>query len=178
MKFEININNIPDSFDRIAKELLLEHVISVNSIDFEITEIEFYFFNEAHHPDEYTHPHEMQAGMWRLHKQGIDITFDGTKKGEDGGILIRGLKLNDRYVNGPIKCLAWIFESMGNVQNENHIILKAKRLDNSKIIKTFRHLSNDNKKFHKAQYRYIKDFESVDLPQKIKNEINKDLHTL
>jgi hypothetical protein len=175
MKFEISINSIPDSFDRIAKELLLEHVILVNSIDFEITEIEFYFFNEEHHPDKYTHPHKMQAGMWRLHKQGIDITFDGTKKGEDGGILIRGLKLNDRYVNGPIKCLAWIFESMGNVQNENHIILKPKHLVDSKITKTFRHLPNkiQHKDFHQKKYRYIKDFDKVDLPQKIKNEIRE-----
>lgn len=173
MEFKVNINDIPGSFDRIAKELLQGQVISINSNNFEITEIEFYFFNENNHPDEYTHPHKLQAGMWRLHKQGIDITFDGTKKGEDGGILIRGLKLNDRYVNGPIKCLAWIFESMGNVQNENCLILKPKRLKHSKIIKTFRHLPNKNKKFHSEKYRYIKDFDKVNLPQKIKNEIRE-----
>jgi hypothetical protein len=173
MEFEINNSDIQVSFDRIAKELLLKHVISVNDLDFEITEIEFYFFNVEHHPDNYTHPHNMQAGSWRLHKQGIDITFDGTKEKEDGGILIRGLKSGDRYVNGPIKSLAWILESMGNVQNKNHIILKSKELVNSEIIKTFRHLPNkiQQKEFHLKKYRYLKELEKIDLTQKIKNEI-------
>jgi hypothetical protein len=64
---------------------------------------------------------------------------------------------------------------MGNVQNESHIVLKAKRLNDSEIIKTFRHLPNkiQHEDFHLEKYRYIKDFDKVDLPQKIKNEISK-----
>jgi hypothetical protein len=44
MNFNIDDNNIEQSFDAIAKELLNEHVLRVNDDEFEFTEIEFYYF--------------------------------------------------------------------------------------------------------------------------------------
>lgn len=180
MDFTVDYTNIPNSFDNIARQLLLSHVISINNTDIEITEIEFYFFKEGIHSDNYTHPHTRRVGQWRLHKQGIDITFDGTTKGQDGGILIRGIKIGDRYVNGPIKCLTILFEEMQDVSNKNYIVLKSKTLGNSEIIKTFRHLPNkiQYKDFHHKKYRYLKNFDSLSLSQKIKDSIKANFKTI
>lgn len=180
MDYKVDINNITSSFDSIAKKLLLGHVICINDDDIELTEIEFYFFHEKKHPYNYTHPHNRQAGQWRLHKQGIDITFDGATKGQDGGILIRGIKISNVFVNGPIKCLAAIFDKMNDVKKMNHIILKSKLLPDSEIIKTFRHLPNkiQYKDFHTQKYRYLKDFDKLAIPQKDKTKIRKDCQPL
>ena len=180
MNFIVDIDNITSSFDSIAKKLLLGHVICINDKDIELTEIEFYYFHEKKHPDNYTHPHNRQAGQWRLHKQGIDLTFDGTTKGQDGGILIRGIKMDNKFINGPIRCLAALFEAMQDAQEKNYFILNHKRLIDSEIIKTFRHLPNkvQYKDFHLKKYRYLKDFENLIIHTKDKNRIKSDYQTL
>jgi len=172
MDFHIDDNNIPKSFDNLARQLLLEHVISVNQTDIEMTEIEFYYFKEGIHEDNYTHPHKRPPGHWRLHKQGIDITFEGTVD-QDGGILIRGIKYEDRYINGPLKTLAYFMESMQNVFHQNHLCLRAKSLTETNIIKTHRHLPNkiQYKDFHLKKYRYLKSLEKLDLTRQSKEGI-------
>jgi hypothetical protein len=172
MNFNIDDNNIEQSFDAIAKELLNEHVLRVNDDEFEFTEIEFYYFMKGYHEDMYTHKHLRKAGEWRSHNQGLDITLEGNAE-QDGGILIRGLKNGERFINGPIKALGLIFESMGSIQNTSTIILMKKELGQRKIFKTFRHIPNkiQDKEFHFKKYRYIADFDHVDISIPIKNQI-------
>src|SRR5688572_17782985 len=101
INFEINNCEIEKSFDRIALELLRRKALIVNNKVFRFTEIEFYYFNEDYHKDQYTHPHKRESGEWRFHNQGIDITFESSEKC-DGGILIRGILIDSEYVNGPL----------------------------------------------------------------------------
>lgn len=175
MNFCIDDNNIEQSFDLIAKELLNEHVLRVNDHEFEFTEIEFYYYKEGVHKDMYTHKHLRKAGEWRSHNQGLDITLEGNAE-QDGGILIRGLKHGEKYINGPIKALGLIFESMGSVQNTSSMVLTGKNLGDKHIIKTFRHIPNkiQDKEYHFKKYRYITDLEQVDISIPIMNQIKND----
>ena len=98
MTLGIDDTKIEESFDKIATQLLLGYILKVNDWEMEITEIEFYFFRYGDHEDKYTHKHSMDEGMWRYHKQGLDITLQWSKE-QDGGILIRGVKDGDNYIN-------------------------------------------------------------------------------
>ena len=175
MDFKINPQSVEKSFDTIARLLLLSHAIKINSQIIEITEIEFYFFKEVLHPDKYTHPHDRNEGEWRLHNQGIDITFQSTKD-QDGGILIRGIKLNGEYINGPLKTLSLLFKSFGSVSSPATMELVSTPQQTKEIIKTFRHLPNkiEYSEFHNSKYRYLTNFDNLDIDQKIKNKIKEN----
>ena len=153
MELIIDQNNIEQSFERIANYLLLSSVICVNDIEVEITEIEFYYFKKDIHEDNYTHPHNRDAGEWRLHNQGIDITFEGNET-TDGGILIRGIKHGNEYINGPLKTLSYLFKLMGKVQAPGTFYLKEKVLNKTQLFKTFRHIPNkvQYEEFHLKNY--------------------------
>jgi hypothetical protein len=172
MNFSIDDNNIEQSFDSIAKELLTGHILRVNEHEFEFTEIEFYYYKKGVHEDSYSHKHLRKAGEWRSHSQGLDITLEGNGD-QNGGILIRGLKQNDTFVNGPLKAMRLIFESMGSATDTSTIALIKKELGDKPIIKTFRHIPNkiQDKIFHFKKYRYLTDFEQVDISIPIKNQI-------
>jgi len=175
MKFEIDNQNIPNSFDQIAQELLNRMSLCVNNDEFQLTEIEFYYFHPEHHPDEYTHSHKRNAGEWRFHNQGFDITFQGDEV-QDGGILIRGISINGEYVNGPINSLKRIFEAFGSVSNETTMVLKDCEFRNSQILKTFRHLPNKvtHQDFQLTRYRYLVDLDHLQIPSSIKEKIRND----
>ena len=175
MTFGIDDSNIEKSFDNLALQLLSGHILEVNEWELEITEIEFYYFKKGTHEDNYTHPHKRNAGEWRYHNQGIDITFQGNDE-QDGGILIRGIKVNNRYINGPLKTVRTIMECMGTVQNPATIQLKPKLHEGKEIIKTFRHLPNKIQyvDFHDKNYRYLVDLESLDIIDSIKEQIRNN----
>jgi len=180
MDFKIDDNQIQISFDKIARELLLNYVISVNNTDIEITDIEFYYFKKDIHEDMYTHDHKINrpAGQWRSHNQGIDITFEATDD-QDGGILIRGIRTSNHSIIGPLNSLHYIFEIMKGVFETNQLCLKRKNLPSSEIIKTFRHLPNKEKhEYRLAKYRYIKDIHQLELPEKLKSLILSDYEKL
>lgn len=175
MNFTIDDSNIEQSFNNIAKELMNENVIMVNDKAFEFTEIEFYFFKKGVHEDIYTHKHKRKAGEWRIHNQGLDITLEGNEE-QYGGILIRGLSNENTCINGPIKALGFLFESIGSVYNPSTLMLKSKDLEGKKIIKTFRHIPTkiQDKVYHYKKYRYIVELEKLDISIPIKNQIIND----
>lgn len=176
MEFKIDTHNIELSFKKIAENLLFSSVICINEAEIEITEIEFYYFKEGVNEDKYTHPHKREAGEWRLHNQGIDITFKGNET-EDGGILIRGIKHNDKYINGPLKTLNYIFEIMGKVHTTATIYLKEKELPRTQMYRTYRHIPNKVQyvDFHSKEYRFLKDFEYIDIEPKLKKLIEEKM---
>ena len=179
MNFTIDDSNIEQSFDAIAKELMNEHVIMVNNLEFELTEIEFYYYKTGVHEDIYTHRHLRKAGEWRSHNQGLDITLEGNEN-QDGGILIRGLKHNGKCINGPLKSLGLLFANMGSVNNPSTLVLKSKNIGDKQIIKTFRHIPNkiQDKAFHLKKYRYITDLDHLDISVPIKNQISSNFMEL
>lgn len=179
MNLTIDSQNIESSFDRIAKTLLLESGIKINGEVLNITEIEFYYYHDKSHPDKYTHEHNVPAGHWRSHNQGLDISL-GYSKNHDGGILIRGVKYGDEYINGPLKSVRKIFELFGESSLVSSISLEKRETENIEILKTFRHLPNkvEYVEFHKKQYRYITHFDNADIPNKLKDEMIKESNTL
>lgn len=169
-----NDGSIKASFDRIAKDIF-RSAIKVNYHLLRITEIEFYFWSDEHQ-DNTTHDHNRNAGEWRMHNQGIDITFqaEGDKKsGQVGGILIRGIydksieeeEEKKRYINGPRKVLFRIFELMGKVEEQSTLQLIPKHFENIPIHTTSRHGLKESAtkdyviddKYISKHYRYFTD---------------------
>lgn len=101
--------NYKSVFDKYAEDLMLGHFFKYEENKYNITEIEFYYFHKDHHPDPYSHTHKQQreCGTLYFHGSGFDITF-----GDDnsyGGILIRGIKDENKYYDGPILLIEKLF---------------------------------------------------------------------
>lgn len=118
--FSIDEANIDEGFQRIANDLLNNWVIKVEDALYRITEIEFYYRDEARkHDDSYVHGHKIQKqkGKWYFHGSGIDLTFgDGEAY---GGILIRAIcQVNEgkgKYCYGPLNCILEIFSNLSSI---------------------------------------------------------------
>jgi hypothetical protein len=78
------------SFDRIARDLILNGAISVNGYLFSFIDIEFYYHHE-NHPDGFTMEHNRPKGELEIHRYGIDLSLGKTGEDGYGGILICGL---------------------------------------------------------------------------------------
>jgi hypothetical protein len=169
MNLTIDNSKIQVSFDRIAQNLLMASVLCVNDVVFEITEIEFYYFYPVIHEDNYTHSHKYEAGKWRYHNQGLDITLLGNEI-QDGGILIRGLKLGSEYINGPLKVVQKIYETFGVCTDVNRLFLNESPSNGKKVFKSLRHLPNKiiYPEYHEAPYRYFTELEMLNIPDKEK----------
>lgn len=101
---QTNLQTIEQDFLRIANEILNAHILKVDSKEYRICNIEFYFYNDTNHRDENSHAlkysrakeRQLLLAKWYLHKisinpndkhKGIDFTFgDGINF---GGILIK-----------------------------------------------------------------------------------------
>lgn len=171
MNLNIDKENIEGSFDRIATDLLLQKALFVNGKEIRFTEIEFYYFDPVHQ-DKYTHEHLRKVGEWRFHNQGLDITFQGDET-TDGGILIRGILVDNKYINGPRKVVGKIFELFGKVSENSTIVLLDSSVRKTEIIKTFRHLPNkdNDPDFQNKPYRYLTDLDLCMIPKSIKAQI-------
>ncbi len=176
--------SIQNSFENIAKDILLNWQLRINEALFSFTEIEFYYFHKGIHEDNSTHEHKYDQGLWRFHSQGLDITFQWSEI-SDGGILIRGLKSDNKsekeYVNGPRRIVETIFRSFNPVTNiQQQFGLIRKKASESKVIfKTVRHgLSNtQDNAFKDEPYRYFTDIDDwenkhVSLFEKDKIKLN------
>ena len=136
---DTNCRNKDELFQEIAKELMCNHIIQKRECQYEIVEIEFYYYSQEHQ-DVITYPRKMEAGRWFFHPSGVDLTFaskgdirlkDG-KIGNDacfGGILIRGIqcKSNGEYIFGPLNCVYELwdnFDAFGTSEKEEYPILK------------------------------------------------------
>ncbi len=111
-------------FDAIAARLLHGARLRVAGAPYRLTEIEFYYFDEARHRDPFTHrnPIQREVGRWYFHRigesyrggsfKGVDLTFGG--HGTQGGVLIRGLERPDgALVDGPSLCVDHLVAACG-----------------------------------------------------------------
>jgi len=100
MDFTINTETyeaVVNSFERIARKLLLETIFIINNKEYQFVDIEFYF-NCPMHQDNCTHEHTKESGQFRPHQYGVDIALK-SENGGYGGILLKGLKdLNDNAI--------------------------------------------------------------------------------
>jgi len=121
-----SIQSLQSIFYDMAKELMNNYEFSIKNIFFELTEIEFYYFNESKHCDVFTHIHHLQKetnGILYVHESwgnygGIDITFGN---GDFyGGILIRGIKINSNFIAGPSKVRTELINTLKENINTYH----------------------------------------------------------
>ena len=160
---------VEEKFKEIAQELMNFYQIkSVSGEQFNIYEIEFYFFN-VNHKDPSVHRHNMSVGEWRVHYSGLDITFNGCTYKNDrckskkciecnesysfGGILIRSIGKFGEIIVGPLKVQTTLL-SGGKIIGANGISL-IKVENNGKIyepetstrcgVKNLKSFDNDKK---------------------------------
>jgi hypothetical protein len=111
--------HIEGQFGEAAEYLLGNCIIRCDSAEYQITELEFYYYSEIH-PDPFVHRHDNQLrmGVWYFHDVGQDLTFGDGKN--HGGILVRGIKSldNGEFADGPVKVYDKLF-------NEKHLSINA-----------------------------------------------------
>lgn len=173
MKLNLDIDRkssatITQSFDRIAKDLIENWQFNLQGTLYSFTEIEFYYFDRASHPDKYSHKHSYMVGKWRFHLQGLDISL-GYEKEEDtddfcsyGGILLRGIKSQTEYINGPKRILAHIFKALDSVDKiQKTFGLVEQKNSKVQIYKSVRKgLSERYPDYNTQKYRYFHSIES------------------
>lgn len=107
-KSKKNIKDLQYIFYVTAQQIMNQYTLKIDSIEFELTEIEFYYFDCENHSDIYVHQNELQKttrNFLYAHENswgnygGIDLTFGNGSY--YGGILIRGIKLDDNFIAGP-----------------------------------------------------------------------------
>lgn len=113
-------------FNEIASLLLNKSVLRVNGVIFHLVEIEFYLHSEEH-PDPYVHCHPIQKipNAIYFHRsaqtmnskykggtfKGMDLVFSDGK--EYFGVLIRSVRCEDTYINGPCCAVNEIIKTLG-----------------------------------------------------------------
>lgn len=118
MKIDLTIDRecIDKDFKRIASEIMNQWILKVESAEYRIAEIEFYFKSDFHE-DHYTHGHILQKemGRWYFHGSGVDLTFGS--KDMYGGILIRAIyKIKSKeFIYGPLKTVTELFSNLPSI---------------------------------------------------------------
>jgi hypothetical protein len=108
--FNHSAGNHFEQFNDLARLLINNYVIRKGNSQYQIHEIEFYYYGNDH-LDSFAHcsPAQKKVGRWYFHGSGADITF-----GNDtafGGILLRGVvkKGDPKIINGPYKVFDELF---------------------------------------------------------------------
>jgi len=88
---EAKKDGVEAGFKRLAEYLMNECVLEVNSEEYQLAEIEFYYYDKENHPDVFVHCSKCQKdnNLFYFHNAGVDITF-----GNDnyyGGVLLRSI---------------------------------------------------------------------------------------
>ena len=144
------VYEIQNIFYDSAKELMNNFTLKIDSLELELTEVEFYYFECQYHQDLYVHLDKLQkesSEYLYVHKKGkgrggIDLTFGNNEF--FGGILLRGIKDGDTFVFGPSKVREYISEK-----------LQMKDADHKKLQEYFEKLKKQiNISLHKPQKNY------------------------
>lgn len=172
--------NPTTSFERIAKCLFNNYCIENSNGQYAFTEIEFYYFNESHY-DIHCHNDRFQKenGTWYFHWSGIDITIGDNKS--TGGILIRGIKNEKDYFDGPLNVMKELLSGKINIlegslklklilklASTNETIYKSKRIG----LNLKKEEEKDEKYFDKP-YRFISNIENPAHKYKDKGIVQK-----
>jgi hypothetical protein len=171
------VENLQGLFYKISQDIISNYVLQINNLKIELKELEFYFLDNERHCDPYVHGNDLQKttnnflyvhNSWHR-RGGIDLTFGNGKY--FGGILIRGIKINDKFIQGPansrnqiIKNLDQHFNNYEELQkyfdqNKDKIgLLKNNNAKENKVIlcsTRFGLGAKECDKFKNALYRFI-----------------------
>ena len=107
--------NFDTEFERIADALFNRFAIRKGDRLYRFVEIEFYHNLTDPAPiDSITYPRTSAAGQFFFHQSGVDLTFLSHRSGSEprfGGILIRSIRHDDRFILGPYKVMDELFDS-------------------------------------------------------------------
>ncbi len=159
-------NLFADIAKSFAGNLINHRSIIINGIEAHFTDLEFYFFDPESHPDPFVHRHKLQneSNSWYMHTySNSDIIKKGTRKGIDlclgrensfWGILIRGLRIDKEYINGPSRVVDKILslikldfsntidasKKLGNAEDQNSLLFirKNNTPDNFQLLNAVR----------------------------------------
>lgn len=172
-------------FNNLANYLMNKCILKIGEIEYELMEIEFYFYNEKIHKDINTHCSESQkkSNTWYLHQLKNNLTFkSGNYKGLDitfgdensyGGILIRGIKSNNEIIAGPSNTVSKIMENLSfeindmqsfadlifeqNIYTNNSLkIIEKENINSSILFRSSRVGLVKSDDYSPCPYRYIK----------------------
>jgi hypothetical protein len=134
------IEELEIAFNKIAKSIFNDTILSINGLEYSIHEIEFYFSSDFYnHKDTYAHADKYKTdnvkrqghfGLWYFHRynsfdayskqkfRGMDITFGNNELGNFGGILIRKIKSldSDIVIEGIGRIVAEVLKSLNSVE--------------------------------------------------------------
>jgi len=151
----INASELEVFFYKASQELMNNFLLCITDNDIELCEIEFYYYAD-NHKDEKTLKHEKQKTVTQLffHEFGIDLTFGC--KNFYGGILIRGIKYNGKYIAGPENVKKYLQEKINDLENQS--INFKKNIFTDTILHSTRKMGNKtNQGFAKKLYRFAKE---------------------
>ena len=114
-----DIKRLQCLFYKISRDIMKNYVLQINDLKIELKELEFYLFDCEKHPDIYVHQNNIQkntSNFLYVHDSwgnygGIDLTFGNGKY--YGGILIRGIKLDNKYISGISVVKQYIINELG-----------------------------------------------------------------
>jgi hypothetical protein len=158
----IDVNQIDERFEEIAKLLFEACFIQKGDDRYEFLEIEFYYYTKGFE-DIIAYPRDVEAGKWFFHNSGVDISLESkcenincysNKRKPDndyfGGVLIRSLLKNEsEIITGPLKCNWALFDFFDAFQIETKnqpLIVKKNVNKNISILKTNRYIPMKDEK--------------------------------
>ncbi len=160
---EMQLNGVEKGFEKLAQYLMNECILNVNSNEYQLAEIEFYYCDKERHPDSFVHANEEQrtTNQFYFHGSGFDITFGNNDY--YGGILIRSVISKDEIINGPVS----VFNHFLHISNHAHrtfnfkMFLEEKKESDQNIIVTSSRVGlnikpqDNNNEYIFKPYRYI-----------------------
>lgn len=133
-----NTVEVEEGFVKAAKLILLDYKLVAGTTDFEVLELEFYFYQKNIHPDPYSHafqyPNRVVAkmsvtGSWYFHRfigiekythtrRGLDMTYGSGEHEAYGGILIRSVKreYDGLKISGPSNVVGYVLDAANDPQ--------------------------------------------------------------
>lgn len=138
-----NTIDVEKGFIKAARSLLLDYKLVAGNTDFEILELEFYFYRKDVHPDPYSHafqypnrviPKMSVTGSWYFHRfigidkythtrRGLDLTYGSGDLSAYGGLLIRSVKreIDGKLISGPSNVIGKVLEAVDNPKAIQHL---------------------------------------------------------
>jgi len=188
-----DIKKLQSLFYKTSKDVMKNYFLQINDLKIELKELEFYFFDCEKHPDIYVHQNGIQkntSNFLYVHDSwgnygGIDLTFGNGKY--YGGILIRGIKLNNKYISGISVVKQYIVDELGiEVESYSALqeyferikdkvsLIKKKTPANTEILHStrFRLGKKEDLKYREALYRFI-DLEYMNASPQLFNDSKK-----
>jgi len=155
-----DIKKLQCLFYKTSENIMNNYILQINDLKIELKELEFYFFDCEKHADIYVHQNEIQKNTSNFlyvhdswgNRGGLDLTFGNGQY--YGGILIRGIKIDGKYISGPAKLRNYIVSKLPKEKTINSYKGLQEYFYSIKnnISFTEKHNSSDSTIFHSTRF--------------------------